>query len=539
VPGCALGVSNGLFTVALDFGSGIFDGNPRWLEIGVRTNAGVAFAVLSPRQPLTPAPYAIYAGGVNAAGISGTILAGNIGAGTITANMLAPGAAAAAITSSYYLTETQLNNAQWIALQASRLDDNTNYNRFGWKHTLAKIASGQTIRMELDGSGLVGQGILNGAFDNLTNKFPIAGYFTPRYPVLYTGSGCGGCYGATGKDSNWFAPYLVQTNIGANVALAINYSWNVLEIDCLAHPQGGTFKLQTNINTFGGYADAGVTINTSNNTTIGKSYFWTNSGVFPLSNVQLVQTTAGTNYILNFGAWNTNVTGGIMFGIQANSSTGVAWEILPSTNITGPIYATWNPDIIFWQSIEGTNISSTTNLQAWLNFYRTTLPNADIVLCGTYPVAMDVNDIPGQNAIIRSNAVALGLSYFDGWGVFQSWTNAVSRGFAPSSGPHYNQSGYDAYGYFLYRWLALDYAQLAITGDGLTSHATNFGSFTGGWTNTSGKNVSVTLTNATSAAWFDAAGVNWLPASLNVQSQLLQPLGYVTNATGGGFWHAQ
>ena len=31
-------VTDGLFTVLLDFGSGVFDGSSRWLEIGVRTN---------------------------------------------------------------------------------------------------------------------------------------------------------------------------------------------------------------------------------------------------------------------------------------------------------------------------------------------------------------------------------------------------------------------------------------------------------------------------------------------------------------------
>ena len=58
----AVGVSNGLFTVTLDFGAGVFDGAARWLEIGVRPEAAGDFATLSPRQALTASPYAIFAG---------------------------------------------------------------------------------------------------------------------------------------------------------------------------------------------------------------------------------------------------------------------------------------------------------------------------------------------------------------------------------------------------------------------------------------------------------------------------------------------
>src|SRR5215831_785436 len=61
-------VTNGLFTVLLDFGAGVFTGPNRWLEIGVRSNAPGSFATLAPRQSLLPAPYAIFAGGANAAG---------------------------------------------------------------------------------------------------------------------------------------------------------------------------------------------------------------------------------------------------------------------------------------------------------------------------------------------------------------------------------------------------------------------------------------------------------------------------------------
>ena len=58
----AVAVSNGLFVTTLDFGSGAFSGDARWLELGVRTNGSAGnFTALSPRQPLTPAPYAIMA----------------------------------------------------------------------------------------------------------------------------------------------------------------------------------------------------------------------------------------------------------------------------------------------------------------------------------------------------------------------------------------------------------------------------------------------------------------------------------------------
>ncbi|HXG47061.1 MAG TPA: hypothetical protein VNO52_05505, partial [Methylomirabilota bacterium] len=59
-----VGVSNGLFTVSLDFGTGVFTGPARWLEIGVRTNL-LGFTTLSPRQPVTATPYAVLAGNVS------------------------------------------------------------------------------------------------------------------------------------------------------------------------------------------------------------------------------------------------------------------------------------------------------------------------------------------------------------------------------------------------------------------------------------------------------------------------------------------
>jgi microcystin-dependent protein len=56
-------VIDGYFTVELDFG-GVFDGNERWLDIGVRPGElsdPNLYTTLNPRQEVTPTPYAIHA----------------------------------------------------------------------------------------------------------------------------------------------------------------------------------------------------------------------------------------------------------------------------------------------------------------------------------------------------------------------------------------------------------------------------------------------------------------------------------------------
>jgi hypothetical protein len=62
VSASSVAVASGVFTVSLDFGPVAFTGNARWLEVGVRpAGASGAFTILTPRQALAPAPYALYA----------------------------------------------------------------------------------------------------------------------------------------------------------------------------------------------------------------------------------------------------------------------------------------------------------------------------------------------------------------------------------------------------------------------------------------------------------------------------------------------
>jgi hypothetical protein len=64
-------VTNGLFTISLDFGA-VFAGSKRWLELGVRPGASTgAYTTLGGRQELTPGPNAVFSANAPWTGISG------------------------------------------------------------------------------------------------------------------------------------------------------------------------------------------------------------------------------------------------------------------------------------------------------------------------------------------------------------------------------------------------------------------------------------------------------------------------------------
>ncbi len=82
-----VGVTNGSFAVVLDFGQDAFSGAARWLEVSVRTNQSLEnFQSMTPRQPLTPAPYALWASGAGTAAV-----ANNVANNAISAAAIAPG----------------------------------------------------------------------------------------------------------------------------------------------------------------------------------------------------------------------------------------------------------------------------------------------------------------------------------------------------------------------------------------------------------------------------------------------------------------
>ncbi len=143
---------DGLFTVEIDFAAAPFDGNARWLEIAVRSDAtaancaaGPAYTVLTTRQPLTAVPYAMYA--LDGPGGTGGFWAAN---GTAISNT---NAGFVGIRRS-----TQVSGAEYFGIQAPvpsgyggmyiRTDGTTALPFYGYKAG----AAGETAWTYLDGA---------------------------------------------------------------------------------------------------------------------------------------------------------------------------------------------------------------------------------------------------------------------------------------------------------------------------------------------------------------------------------------------------
>ncbi len=81
-------VSDGLFTVLLDFGQDAFNGGPRWLEVSVKPSAEETYTILEPRQLLSPAPYALHAFSIP----DGIVTTAKLADSSVTPGKIAPGA---------------------------------------------------------------------------------------------------------------------------------------------------------------------------------------------------------------------------------------------------------------------------------------------------------------------------------------------------------------------------------------------------------------------------------------------------------------
>src|SRR5712691_1252217 len=115
-------VSNGVFTVSLDFGANSFSGANRFLEISARPSGAGSFTLLTPRQPVTATPYAVRSANASAADALSSACAGCVQDGQINSvsGSKVSGAVASATNATSANIATNATNAS-IATHALQL----------------------------------------------------------------------------------------------------------------------------------------------------------------------------------------------------------------------------------------------------------------------------------------------------------------------------------------------------------------------------------------------------------------------------------
>jgi hypothetical protein len=210
----ALSVANGLFVTSLDFGGGIFNGTAYWLEIWARPsgNNPPPYTLLSPRQPLNPAPYSLFAP----------------------------------------LADTA-NNAAVNSVANSSIQNNA--------VSASKIASGQVVKS------------LNGLFDNVSLQAGANVTLTPNGNALTIGSiGGSGSWSLTGNSGTTPGQNFLGTTDNEPLEFWVNNA-RALRFENSSTFNGITKQFVDSINVIGGFLNNRV-VNGAGGATISGGGFY-------------------------------------------------------------------------------------------------------------------------------------------------------------------------------------------------------------------------------------------------------------------------
>ena len=268
-----LDVIDGYFTVELDFGSDVFNGDARWLQISVMPGDSMGrMTILSPRQEVTPTPYAMYAKSAGGDGdwtVDGddmyAIPPGNVGIGTVPTGA----GKLQVITSSGtgMHGETSANIGSGVSGIASNTGNVVNYGGYFISE------GGQGSGVVGVAKGMYGKGVY-GVATNPNDVTNYGGYFLAKgtsgmgvYGEAATSSGTNyGVYGKTNSDDG-YAGYFEggRSYFEGNVGIGIAEPNEKLEVDgpVIATPVAGKWKCDSIESSWGNYQWDSQLINTN------------------------------------------------------------------------------------------------------------------------------------------------------------------------------------------------------------------------------------------------------------------------------------
>ena len=270
-----MAVSNGLFTVTLDFGAGVFTGASRWLDLAVRTNGSGAFVSLTPRQALAPSPYALYAPNAGSAAAaqyaSSAQTAFNAqGMTNLNASQITSGTISDALLSSNVAMIAEVPSGNSLNLERMGRIDSLLQTRDTSTNPVTLVAFGDSVS-EYDRSPqrilfrtmACSYGLQEASRDD--DIFRLAW----SLPVM-----AGGAAYISGPDVNWISDYWqIPAGGSAVVTNFFDYANGLVwargfEVIYMANPAGGSFSVQ--LDSGAGYSTV-ATINANAATPVVRS----------------------------------------------------------------------------------------------------------------------------------------------------------------------------------------------------------------------------------------------------------------------------
>jgi hypothetical protein len=456
----ALSVSNGLFTASLVFSDVVFDGSPRWFEIGVRTNeSSDAYTTLAPRQPITATPYAIFAGAAGSAALATNLLGGgslltNVPASSLTGTV--PLGSLAGITSA------QIDAATWSSLTngatAAALQSATNVvgaafnlsvNTANLPHLQRAVFSSRPVRILWLGDSIGGNTLeaTLRLFENfwpngVQRGAPFLGF--PRYYSSQSGP-----YGyQVGVD--WWGTSFLLTN-GATQTWGGPAGGGYVQADSLSFwflRDATSGSAQLDVTTNGTLWETVATVDTAT----GDGLAVTNVPLAPGSYAVRITSLGGGAKDRVRCLWAA-----LLNSAQANSLVASACNSLGrdlgaflamGTNNIATLLTNLNPDLILYEQKK--DVWTRSNWPALAGLFRTYAANADVCLLSGQ-ISNGPNDYPTPNPTNSSYAVALvdrsiaisnGWAYVDDFTPLNDWQNIiVANGFNQDNLVHLNPAG--------------------------------------------------------------------------------------------------
>ena len=402
-------VSNGVFTVSLDFGASGFNGANRFLEIGARPSGGGSFTVLSPRQQVTATPYALRSASAGAADSA-----------TTAANATQLGGVAA---SQYVLTTDNRLNAANYVLNGTSQQTTTNFN--------------------ISGNGTLG-GTLSANAVNATTQYNIGGAAVLSANAL-TGSTFVGTQVSTAGSLNTIVGALAgKTNTGNNNVILgaqsgqVNTGTDNVMIGVLAGLSNSSGEENVFIgrsagqnNTTGGF---GIFIGSG----AGANNLGSSNNVFVGGDAGIGTTTGGFNAFFGTSAGTSNTTGqsNTFVGEQSGRSntTGsnntalglsagpVVNNLTQSTAIGANATVSTSNTIVL-----GTN-SETTQIPGKFTVAGVSTFNTNVGIGITPTFKLHVVDPGAAGLRVQTNSSGGAVASFGGNGDFQIDSNGVAGG---------------------------------------------------------------------------------------------------------------